>query len=181
LPDQPTLIFGVRRMTRADLGMVLAWRNHESVRDFMYTQHEITPLEHVHWFERALQDANRHLLVYEENQKPSGFVNFTAYEGSRNAVWGFYAAPNVPKGVGRRMGQAALRYGFDQSGFHKISGEALAHNEKSIRFHLSLGFSQEGVLKDHFFDSGQYHDVVCLGLLASEWFGQPNNLTPHCP
>jgi UDP-4-amino-4,6-dideoxy-N-acetyl-beta-L-altrosamine N-acetyltransferase len=164
-------------MTGTDLALVLAWRNHESVRAFMYTQHEISPQEHASWFECSSHDPSRHLLIYEEQGAPCGFVNFTVSDASRNAVWGFYAAPEAPRGAGRRMGQAALGYAFGPSGFHKISGEALAHNEKSIRFHLSLGFQQEGVLRDHFFDSGQYHDVVCLGLLASEWRHQPGNPT----
>jgi UDP-4-amino-4,6-dideoxy-N-acetyl-beta-L-altrosamine N-acetyltransferase len=164
-------------MTDADRALVLAWRNHESVRAFMYTQHEISSQEHARWFERCCNDPGRHLLVYEEQGTPCGFVNFTVSDDSRNAVWGFYAAPHAPKGAGRRMGQTALGYAFGPSGFHKISGEALAHNEKSIRFHLSLGFHQEGVLRDHFFDSGQYYDVVCLGLLSSEWLRQPKNFT----
>lgn len=170
----------VRRMTQADLTMVLSWRNHESVRAFMYTQHEISPDEHARWFERADKDPVRHLLVYEENSIPCGFINFAGSGNFRNAVWGFYAVPNAPKGAGRRMGQAALNYGFESAGFHKITGEALAHNEKSIRFHLVLGFRQEGVLREHFFDGGQYHDVVCLGLLASEWRRQSKKPTPHC-
>lgn len=164
-------------MAEADLALVLSWRNHARVRAVMYTQHEISPQEHARWFERSNTDPRRHLLIYEEQGVPCGFVNFTASESSRNAVWGFYAASESPRGAGRRMGQAALNYAFGPSGFHKISGEALAHNEKSIRFHLSLGFQQEGVLRRHFFDSGQYHDVVCLGLLASEWSRQFENFT----
>ncbi len=177
MPESAALPGTVRRMTDADLALVLSWRNHARVRAVMYTQHEISPQEHARWFERSNADPSSHLLVYEEQGVPSGFVNFTASDPGRNAVWGFYAAPEALRGTGRRMGHAALGYGFGSYGFHKISGEALAHNKKSIRFHLSLGFQQEGVLRDHFFDSGQYHDVVCLGLLASEWRRQPENST----
>lgn len=167
----------MRLMRAADLALVLSWRNHASVRAFMYTQHEIAPEEHARWFERSCRDPNRHLLVYEEQGSPCGFVNFTVSEASHNAVWGFYAAPEAPRGAGQRMGRAALGYAFGPSGFHKISGEVLAQNEKSIRFHLSLGFQHEGVLRDHFFDGVHHHDVVCLGLLASEWRPQSENST----
>ena len=169
----------IRRMSVVDLERVLGWRNHPSVRAFMYTQHEIAPQEHVRWFERASVEARRHLLIYEEEGVPCGFVNFTETNAGRNSAWGFYAAPEAPRGAGRRMGRAGLAYGFDHIGFHKISGEALAHNEKSIRFHLTLGFAQEGVLRDHFFDSGQYQDVVCFGLLVADWRRRQKNPTPN--
>lgn len=163
----------VRRMIDKDLPLVLGWRNHAKIRNFMYTQHEISEQEHSGWFERSRHDPNIHLLIYEEQCAPCGFVNFSVSEPSRNAVWGFYSAPEAPKGVGQRMGQAALSYAFKTSGFHKVSGEALANNDKSILFHLSLGFKEEGLLRDHFFNSGNYKDVVCLGLLASDWRRHP--------
>ena len=177
MPEYAELAGTVRRMTDADLALVLSWRNHQSVRAFMYNQHKISSQEHALWFERSSSDPSRHLLIYEEQGTPCGFVHLTVSDSSRNAFWGFYAAPEASRGVGRRMGQVALAYAFGSSGFHKISGEALAHNEKSIRFHLSLGFQQEGVLREHYFDNGNYHDVVCLGLLSSEWLRQPKNFT----
>lgn len=167
----------VRRINEADLALVLTWRNHASIRAFMYSQHEISAQEHASWFERANGDPSRHLLVYEELGELCGFVSFTATAPGREAVWGFYAAPGAPKGVGRRMGKAALEYAFGPAGFHKISGEALAHNEKSICFHLSLGFQHEGVRRIQFFDSGEYHDVVCFGLLDSTWLHQIKHST----
>lgn len=160
-------------MTNEDLTRVLAWRNHEEVRRYMYTQHEISLAEHSRWFERASQDSNRHLLVFESNAVPLGFINLHQIAFGGVADWGFYAAPDAPKGTGRQLGQAALQYAFIHLGLHKLCGQALGHNERSIRFHRSLGFQQEGILREQHFDGQSYHDVVCFGLLASEW--QPNN------
>ena len=85
------------------------------------------------------------------------------------ADWGFYAAPDAPKGTGRQLGKAVQYYVFVQAGLHKLCGQALVYNERSIRFHQSLGFQQEGILREQHFDGQNYHDVVCFGLLASEW------------
>lgn len=159
----------LRAMTADDLVAVLEWRNHESVRRFMYTQHEISFSEHQRWFERCQQDSNRHLMVYEEGGKPLGFVNITITGAGKVADWGFYNAPDAPKGTGSRLGQQALRYGFETIGLHKVSGQALAYNEGSIRFHEKLGFTREGVLRDQHFDSSRYHDIWCFGLLKHEW------------
>jgi len=156
-------------MVHADLERVLAWRNHPNVRRYMYTQHEITLAEHQRWFERSLPDPKKHLLVFEANHQPLGFVNFNAAANEGIADWGFYAAPDAPKGSGRQLGRAALSHAFNELKLHKVNGQALAYNERSIQFHQTLGFQQEGILRDQHFDGERYHDVICFGLLCHEW------------
>lgn len=160
---------GIRPMREGDLGQVLAWRNHPEVRRYMYTQHEISLEEHARWFARVSQDPQRNLLVFEINTTPVGFINIHQISIGGIAEWGFYAAPDAPKGTGRALGQAALKYAFEAAALHKLCAQALAFNERSIRFHLNLGFQREGVLRQQHFDGQQYHDVFCFGLLASEW------------
>jgi UDP-4-amino-4,6-dideoxy-N-acetyl-beta-L-altrosamine N-acetyltransferase len=139
----------------------------------MYTQHEITLVEHQRWFERTLLDPKKHLLVFEVNHQPLGFVNFNQTGNGLIADWGFYAAPDAPKGSGRQLGRAALSHAFSEFKLHKVNGQALAYNERSIQFHQSLGFQQEGILRDQHFDGERYHHVICFGLLGHEW--QPNS------
>jgi UDP-4-amino-4,6-dideoxy-N-acetyl-beta-L-altrosamine N-acetyltransferase len=162
----------VRPMIHTDLAQVLTWRNHPEVRRYMCTQQEITMDEHQRWFERTLQDPRKRLLIFELSNEPLGFVNITEMEVGGIADWGFYAAPDAPKGSGRRLGRAALDHAFISLKLHKICGRALAYNERSIHFHKSLGFQQEGTLRDQHFDGERYHHVICFGLLGHEW--QPN-------
>lgn len=160
---------GVRAMSERDLDIVLSWRNHPEVRRYMFTQHEISYEEHKSWFARASKDPERHLLVFEMDSIPLGFINIHQIARGGIADWGFYVAPDAPKGTGHALGQAALRYAFDAARLHKLCGQALAFNERSIRFHLGLGFLRESVLRQQHFDGQKYHDVICFGLLASEW------------
>jgi UDP-4-amino-4,6-dideoxy-N-acetyl-beta-L-altrosamine N-acetyltransferase len=159
----------IRVMTDADLERVLHWRNHPNVRRYMYTQHEISLDEHRSWFERNVDNPLKHLLIFELASVPRGYINFTRHSASAVADWGFYIAPDAPKGAGSQLGQAALRYAFAKLELRKVCGQALAYNEPSIRFHRRLGFQQEGVLRDQHFDGSSYHAVICFGLLASEW------------
>lgn len=162
----------IRLMASEDLERVLAWRNHEEVRRYMYTHHEISLTEHSLWFERTSLDSSRHLLIFEKNTVPLGVINFYQIARTGVADWGFYVAPDAPKGTGRQLGQAALQHAFTHLGLHKICGQVLGFNDRSIKFHRSLGFRQEGILREQHFDGQSYHNVVCFGLLASEW--QPN-------
>lgn len=158
----------VRPMTHMDLEQVLSWRNDADVRRYMYTQHEISLEEHTRWFERATLECTRHLLIFESDEIPVGFINIHELSPGGIADWGFYAAPDAPQGTGRRLGESALQYAFNQAGLYKICGQAIAYNERSIKFHLNQGFQQEGILRHQHFDGLHYHDVVCFGLLASD-------------
>lgn len=161
----------VRPMTSDDLERVLLWRNDPEVRRYMYTQHKIGLDEHRRWFEISQRNTARHLLIFEQQNVPLGFVNITEGTAGHVADWGFYLAPEAPRGTGRLLGQATLDFAFGQLRLHKICGQALGFNERSIRFHLALGFTQEGVLRDQHFDGDHYHAVIHFGLLRNEWQG----------
>jgi len=160
----------IRPMAEADLDLVRSWRNHPEVRRWMYTTHDIGEAEHSRWFEDARRDPSKALLVYERCGEPAGFVSLSCVRGMDVAEWGFYLAPDAAPGSGGALGMAALEYAFDGLGLHKVSGHALADNERSVRFHLRLGFQHEGLRRDHHLaDDGARHSVVCFGLLADEW------------
>lgn len=163
----------LRPLAYDDLERVLAWRNHLEVRRYMYTQHEISLEEHLRWFKSVKDNPRKHVLIYEVDHLPLGFVNFSEIGTSKVADWGYYAAPDAPKGTGRALGKAALDYAFKETHLYKVCGQAIGFNERSIRFHQSLGFQQEGLLRDQHFDGQRYHDVVCFGLLRQEWLTKP--------
>ncbi|GGK09168.1 UDP-4-amino-4,6-dideoxy-N-acetyl-beta-L-altrosamine N-acetyltransferase [Pseudomonas matsuisoli] len=159
----------VRAMREDDLERVLSWRNHPDVRQFMYTRHAITPSEHRKWYESSQLNSARSLLIFEQEEEPLGFVNITQTVAEHIADWGFYLAPGAPRGAGRQLGEAALAFAFDSLGLHKVCGQALAFNERSIRFHEKLGFVQEGALRDQHYDGTTYHTIIHFGLLQHEW------------
>ena len=159
----------LRSMVHADLELVLCWRNDPEVRRNMYTQHEISLDEHQCWFESAKANPKNHLLIFEVVYRPLGFVHFTETGSGGIADWGFYTAPDRPKGSGRQLGRAALSHAFTQMKLHKVCGLVLAYNQRSINFHLALGFRQEGIMSDQHFDGVRYHNVIRFGLLSHDW------------
>jgi UDP-4-amino-4,6-dideoxy-N-acetyl-beta-L-altrosamine N-acetyltransferase len=160
-------------MVHADLSLVLGWRNHQDVRRNMFSQHEITLIEHQVWFDKTFQDPRTHLLNFEVNHQSIGFVNFSETGSGGTAEWGFYTAPDAPRGSGQQLGNAALRHAFFNLNLQKICGQALEYNNRSIRMHKSLGFKQEGILCNQHFDGETYHNIICFGLLRNDW--QPNS------
>ena len=159
----------VRALSEDDLPMVLAWRNHPEVRRFMLTQHEISPIEHRNWFEKATVDPHRSLLIVEEAEIPIGYVQFSNVTSGGIADWGFYKRPDSPKGTGRKLGVTALNHAFKELELHKVCGQAIESNCGSIEFHKWLGFIQEGTFRDQCKIGTEYHSLICFGLLAHEW------------
>ena len=159
----------LRQMEHSDLEMVLSWRNAPEVRRYMFTQHRITIEEHRCWYKNALQDKARSLMIFERDCLAQGFVQFGNLNANAIANWGFYIAPDAPRGTGKLLGYSALAYGFQRAFLHKVCGQALDFNKRSIKFHQQLGFQQEGVLREQHFDGKSYHAVICFGLLRSEW------------
>ena len=159
----------VRQMTTDDLDRVFKWRNHPDVRSFMYKTAEISPDEHKAWFAKSSADPKTNLLIFEINGQPLGFVNFREDTDHQVAEWGFYMAPDAPRGNGILFGQTALAYAFGTLKFQKVCGEALASNTRSIKFHERLGFSRERVVKNQHFDGKQSHNVSYYGLVKRDW------------
>ena len=164
-----TLSGRVRLMTEADLALVLIWRNHEDIRRYMFNTRTVSGEEHRRWFELAVADPARELLIFELDGQPSGFAHFSCGVHPRVADWGFYAAPGAPKGAGRALGHAALGHAFDRVALHKVCGQVIGSNARSAHLHLALGFEQEGLLREHHFDGKHFLDVLCFGLLAHKW------------
>lgn len=159
----------VRPLAAADLPLVRGWRNHPDVRAVMFTTHEISADEHERWFAAASADPARHLLVYEADGVPTGFASLVRLRGSDVADWGFYLAPDAPRGSGAALGAAVLDHAFGPLALHKVCGQALASNAASIRLHDKLGFRREGQLREQHADGTRHHDVVVFGLLRAEW------------
>lgn len=159
----------LRPLTEADLDQVRSWRNAPAVRAHLFTTHEIGADEHRRWFAQVGADPTRRLWLYEREGRALGFVQLSGVAPGGVAEWGFYAAPDAPRGSGRAMGRLALAKAFGEERLHKVCGQTLAGNDASIRFHLALGFRPEGVLREQHRDAqGQYHDIHCFGLLSHE-------------
>lgn len=162
-------LINARKMREHDLETILRWRNHPDVRKSMLSQHEIKVVEHRAWFDRSEKDDTRALLVVEEENLMIGCVVFSNVSCAGTADWSFYADPDSPTGTGRKVCEAALDFAFRELQIHKVAGQVLDFNEASIRTHRRLGFTQEGVLREHQLIDGKHQGLIIFGLLSFEW------------
>lgn len=152
------------------LPLVLSWRNDPSVRKNMYTYRNITLQEHEAWFDSMQRDPSQRCLLFSLNKKPTGVINFKNLTPfNQQTMWGFYGAPDAPRGNGLHMELEALEFAFVDLSLPKLNCEVIATNKKVINLHRKAGFQEEGLFRDYHFDGSQYVDVVRLSMLSSQW------------
>lgn len=169
------LIF--KAVSHADSDTLWHWRNRPTVRQFMYTQHEISHDEHKAWFSHMLANTHRYFyIVYKrvdgQPDKPLGVVNLDLdSENSTSATWAFYAAPDAPRGSGALMEFGALNLAFETLGVTQLNCEVLSHNQGVVRLHQRFGFRETPQSRQRTFSlpEGKTVEIVCLSLSADEW------------
>ena len=168
----------LRPLQESDLELILPWRNAPTVRQAMFSQHEISLEEHRAWFQRMQADySKKWFLFFDDDGLPSAVVNFIEINQiQKKAFWGFYTKPDAKRGAGMRMSLEALDKAFNDLGLEKISAEVLGSNLRSLDMHKKVGFIQEGHFREHFFDGQKSVDVVRFGLLQKEWAQAKINL-----
>lgn len=116
-------------------------------------------------FAIADRESNRcigHVGLYQIDQRISK-ANFGILIGDRSSQG---------KGWGTAVTAQMLDYGFLELNLHKIALKALATNARALHIYRSLGFAEEGILRDDQYRAGSYIDVVLMSMLRNEWHDQ---------
>ncbi|MGA5363938.1 GNAT family N-acetyltransferase [Streptomyces purpurascens] len=79
------------------------------------------------------------------------------------------AAKEWGRGYATDAARALTTYAFTELGLHRISAAIGPENTASIAVMEKLGFTREGVLRDHVFTNGAWRDSVLYSILEHEW------------
>ncbi|WP_338751609.1 UDP-4-amino-4,6-dideoxy-N-acetyl-beta-L-altrosamine N-acetyltransferase [Bacillus sp. FJAT-52991] len=158
--------------------LIWKWRNKRHIREAMYNSEKIKLQDHNRWFEKIINSDTDIYFVLLFDNKPIGLVYFNNIDDKNNKChWGFYIGEDsVPKGSGSAMGYLGLEYIFNELKFHKVIGEVLERNTKSINFHEKMGFIKEGNLRKEILKNGDYIDIIRYGILKEEWMNKKEEL-----
>ncbi|WP_030398441.1 GNAT family N-acetyltransferase [Kitasatospora purpeofusca] len=113
----------------------------------------------------------------EDEQRVVGFVRI-GLAGVKAGKLGYaVAAGHWGLGYATDAARAIIRLGFEELGLHRVSAAIGPDNAASIAVVERLGFSREGVLRDHVFTNNAWRDSVLYSLLADEWSAQAQRCT----
>lgn len=73
------------------------------------------------------------------------------------------------QGYGTEAMKLMLKHGFNTLNLHRIMLKVYAYNERAIRAYEKAGYVLEGRLRDAIYRDGEYHDILLMSVLRSEW------------
>jgi RimJ/RimL family protein N-acetyltransferase len=76
------------------------------------------------------------------------------------------------QGYGADAMRAALRFAFDELNLHRVCLTVFGYNSSAIHLYEQLGFSREGVYREHIERDGRRYDMYLYGILRREWRGE---------
>lgn len=79
------------------------------------------------------------------------------------------AAPYWGQGYMKEALKVVIEYGFTQMKLNRIDALVAIENDRSSNLLKSLGFKQEGILRDYFYLNGKFYDHSLFSLLQKEW------------
>lgn len=115
------------------------------------------------------------LMIDKASDVVIGKVGFhTWYLQHARAELGYAVAHDTAKQKGYMTEALPLiiAHGFDHMKLNRIEAFANPHNTPSVRLMQRFGFTQEGLLRGHYFKNGIVEDSACFGLLRGEYYAR---------
>ena len=132
------------------------------------------------WFDNALNDkSNRNIYFGIDEIETSDFIGIIQLNNidyiSGTANWGFIIGDEKKRGKGYSLEAPHLLfdYAFNMLNLRKLNGYRVSFNKNAFFMNLTLGFKDEGILKNQIYYDGKYHDVFILALFKEDYY---NNL-----
>jgi RimJ/RimL family protein N-acetyltransferase len=168
-------LVGLRALERADLPQLLAWRNAPQLRRFFRERHELAMEDQLAWFQRvseqrgrprdtlmlAIESLAEHELIGACGLCYIDWVSATAEVSLYIGAGLAYAEGAFALDAGRTL----IDHAFDELNLRRLWVEVYAFDMAKRALLETLGFMLEGVLREHRFHAGAYHDSLVYGLL----------------
>jgi [ribosomal protein S5]-alanine N-acetyltransferase len=106
------------------------------------------------------------MIIETDESKHVGLVQVDQINWvSRNGWFGIWLVKDQRrKGYGEVSIKAIINYSFATLGLRQLRLVVKADNSAAIGLYETIGFTQEGVMRDAEFVEGKFHDLVIMGL-----------------
>jgi RimJ/RimL family protein N-acetyltransferase len=157
----------LRAWKEGDIQMLSLLRNNLELQEMLMTQPRPNTGTRVReWLEEKSNREDGVFFVVADitDDQPLGFIQvlgMSPLHGTGNL--GICLSPGQQRtGVGSDAIKLLAEYLRRVFGTRKLLLNVLADNEKAIAFYLKQGFVEAGRLHEHFFNDGQFKDVVLM-------------------
>jgi RimJ/RimL family protein N-acetyltransferase len=126
------------------------------------------------WLEEQQKNKNSFLFAIRPSDGASllGYVELDGILWSHQNGWlsiGLGDRSNWGKGFGQEATELALRFAFQELNLHRVQLTVFGYNQRAIALYEKLGFTREGLFREHLQRDGRRFDMILYGLLRREW------------
>ncbi|MBL0219312.1 MAG: GNAT family N-acetyltransferase [Myxococcales bacterium] len=165
----------LRKPEPHDVEALYAWKNDATVASMLvgfttgYTRADLTKWVDLH---RSAADEAFFMIVRRSDDLPIGHV--ALYQINHRLGTGDFAIllgdqTTWGKGLGRSCTRFMCDYGFTQLNLRRITLGVLSTNVRAHKLYQSLGFVEEGRLRQAQFKNGAFVDVILMALFRDEF------------
>lgn len=129
--------------------------------------------EFIHKTEQGFRDGSllEWGITMRDNHRIIGTCAFDSLDKpNKRAEIGFALYPDYwGRGLMKEFLPVFIMFGFRQIGLHRTEADVDPRNKASLHLLKSLGFKQEGYLRERYHMNGEIQDAVLLGILRSDF------------
>src|SRR5690625_5679538 len=146
--------------------------NNESViMSFLFeeTYRSMTSLQND--YDKNIDSDTARQFILKKNDEKVGFVSLFGFEPvHQKAEFGIMIEKkHQGNGYASKATKLAMEYAFMNMNVRKLSLVVDETNEKAIYVYRKVGFEDEAVLKDEYFVSGSYHNVLLMSIFREDY------------
>jgi RimJ/RimL family protein N-acetyltransferase len=166
--------FEFRTPQMTDAEMLLDWRTRPEITRYMFTDLEPDLDRQRDWLRACNARTDFVHFIIEWRDRPVGYLSFAEIDRiNLRCVPGIYLVLEPKQRyIAAFADNFILDYAFYRLGLHKVWYQIMAGNENLLRAKPLLGMRSVGVLRQHIYKYGEFHDVHQFEITEPEWRGQ---------
>lgn len=170
------MAYYLREICRGDIPEINQWRNDRQIIEqlgapFRFINQETDDS----WFASYLGSRSNNVrlaIVCKGDNKIVGAVYLTGIDWvARSAEFSIWIGckDHQGKGAGKIAIKGMLCHAFNDLGLNRIHLTVLKNNKRALHLYNSVGFSEEGTLRQAAFKDGNFIDLIKMSILLSEF------------
>lgn len=166
----------LRPLKIEDIQYFHQWRNNIQIKELaMLHPFPVTNEQEIEWYNSIANKKDNKIIFFTIVDKNNNVLGYTQLLNinwvNRNCYFGIIIGDteNRGKGIGKEVTELMTDYAFKTLNLRKILLEVLSTNTNAIKLYENLGFVSEGVLKEHAFIKGVYHDVLVMAKIEEKY------------
>lgn len=156
----------IRAIELEDSRIVSAWLNNREVNQYLDIIYPVSKRDADSFVFEGDNDSGKKIFIIDnEDRKPIGLIILSNIKWEyRNCELGIviYDDNFRSKGYGKDALNTAVQFVFDEMNMHLVYLKVSEDNNAAIKLYYSLGFEMEGVLRDRYFKSGKYGNIIVM-------------------